>query len=86
VERSLQKRKELLYAIKTDQEGLQSQGLSTIFKLLKERYGEQENHSGGFHMFGTMKEVLRGRRISSDEEVISTVQNWLNTQPKKTFF
>jgi hypothetical protein len=33
-------------------------------------------------MVGPMKEALRGRRFSSDEEVISTIQNWLKTQPK----
>jgi hypothetical protein len=34
-----------------------------------------------------MKEALRGRKFSCDEEVIGTVQNWLKTQPKKkTFF
>jgi hypothetical protein len=33
-------------------------------------------------MFGSMKEALRGRRLSSDEEVIDAVQNWLKTQPK----
>jgi hypothetical protein len=32
-----------------------------------------------------MKEALRGRRFSSDEEIIGTVQNWLETRPK-TFF
>jgi hypothetical protein len=36
-------------------------------------------------MFGPMKETLRGRRFSSDEEVIGTVQNWLKTQLKKLF-
>jgi hypothetical protein len=36
-------------------------------------------------MFGPMKEALRGRRFSSDEEIIGAVQNWLKTQPKKTF-
>jgi hypothetical protein len=33
-------------------------------------------------MFGTVKEALRGRRFSSDEEVISAMQNLLKTQPK----
>jgi hypothetical protein len=33
-----------------------------------------------------MKEALRGRRFSSDEEVIGAVQNWLKTQPKNFFF
>jgi hypothetical protein len=37
-----------------------------------------------FYMFGTMKEALK-RRFSSDE-VISAVENWLKTQPKKLFF
>jgi hypothetical protein len=37
-------------------------------------------------MFGPMKEALSGRRFSSDEEVIGTVQNWLKTQPKNFFF
>jgi hypothetical protein len=35
-----------------------------------------------FHTFGPEKEALRGRRFSSDEEVIGAVQNWLKTQPK----
>jgi hypothetical protein len=33
-----------------------------------------------FHMFGSLKEAVRGRRFSSDEEVIGAVQNWLKTQ------
>jgi hypothetical protein len=39
-----------------------------------------------FHMFGPMTEALRGKRFSSDEVVISTVQNWLKPQPKSFFF
>jgi hypothetical protein len=31
-------------------------------------------------MFGPMKEALRGRRFSSDEEIIGAVQNCLKTQ------
>jgi hypothetical protein len=31
-----------------------------------------------------MKEALRGK-VSSNEEVIGAVQNWLKTQPKKIF-
>jgi hypothetical protein len=37
-------------------------------------------------MFGPMKEALRGRRFSSDEAVIGTVQNLLKAQPKNFFF
>jgi hypothetical protein len=33
-------------------------------------------------MFGPMKEALRGRRFSSDKEIISAVQSSLNTQTK----
>jgi hypothetical protein len=33
-----------------------------------------------------MKEPLRERRFSSDEEVIDAEQNWLKTQPKSFFF
>jgi hypothetical protein len=32
-----------------------------------------------------MKEALRGRRFSSDEEVTGAVQNWLKTQTKNFF-
>jgi histone-lysine N-methyltransferase SETMAR len=39
-----------------------------------------------FHMFDPVKEALRGKRFSSDEEVIVAVQNWLKTQPKNFFF
>jgi hypothetical protein len=33
-----------------------------------------------------MKEALRERRFSSDEEVNGAMQNWLKTQPKNFFF
>jgi hypothetical protein len=33
-------------------------------------------------MFGPVKEVLRGRRFSSDEEVIGAVQNWFRRTGK----
>jgi hypothetical protein len=35
-------------------------------------------------MFGPVKEALRGRRFSSYEDVIGTVQNWLKRN-QKTF-
>jgi hypothetical protein len=37
-------------------------------------------------MFGPVKEALRGRRFSSNEEVISVVQNWFKEATKKHFF
>jgi hypothetical protein len=36
-------------------------------------------------MFGPMKEALRGKRFSSDEEVTGAVQNWLKTRLKNFF-
>jgi hypothetical protein len=33
-----------------------------------------------FHVFGPVKEALRGRIFSSDEEAIGAVQNWLKMQ------
>jgi hypothetical protein len=38
-----------------------------------------------FHKFDPVKEALRRRRFSTDEEVIRSVQNWLKTQPKNFF-
>jgi hypothetical protein len=38
-----------------------------------------------FHMFGPMKEALKGGRFSSNEEVIGVVQNWLKAQQKNFF-
>jgi hypothetical protein len=38
----------------------------------------------GFHMFGPMKDAMRGR-FSSNEKVIGMVQNWLKTKPRYFF-
>ena len=38
-----------------------------------------------YHLFGLLKEALRGRRFTSDEEVKEAVHAWLAAQPK-TFF
>jgi hypothetical protein len=46
-------------------------------------------HCGGFKhqsWFGIFHLALRGRRFSSDEEVVDALQNWLKTQPQKKFF
>jgi hypothetical protein len=37
-----------------------------------------------FHMFGPVKDIIRGRRFSSDEDVIGAVLNWLRRN-EKTF-
>jgi hypothetical protein len=71
---------ELLYAMRRDQEGRQHHGLRTILKTLKEWYGKTNHsgrHFGSFQRFCPMKEALRGRRFSSDEDVTDAVQKKL---------
>ena len=34
-----------------------------------------------FHLFGPLKESLRGRHFFNDEEVKTAVRKWLKTQP-----
>ena len=36
-----------------------------------------------FHMFGPMKEALRGQQFDDDDEVKEMVHSWLRSQPKK---
>jgi hypothetical protein len=74
------------------QEGRQRQGLRTVFKLLKEWYGKTEELQWTTlrrlkpqSWFSIFHLAIRGRRFSSDEEVIDTGQNWLKTQPKNFF-
>jgi histone-lysine N-methyltransferase SETMAR len=38
-----------------------------------------------YHLFGPLKNALRGRRFSTDEEVRKAVHKWLRDQPE-TFF
>jgi hypothetical protein len=38
-----------------------------------------------FHLFGPLKEALRGRRFPCDDDVKAAVHQWLRAQPK-TFF
>lgn len=38
-----------------------------------------------FHLFGPLKEALRGRRFSSDEEVKDAVHEWLSSMPNSFF-
>lgn len=37
-------------------------------------------HPQDFHYFGPMKEALRGKRYADDDEVKTTVWNWLHQQ------
>jgi len=38
-----------------------------------------------FHLFGLMKEQLRGQKFSDDDEVMEGVQSWLKAMPKSFF-
>ena len=38
-----------------------------------------------FHLYGPLKDALRGRRFSCDDDVKAAVHQWLRAQPK-TFF
>jgi len=38
-----------------------------------------------FHLFGPLREALRGKRFSCDDDVTAAVHQWLRAQPK-TFF
>ena len=38
-----------------------------------------------FHLFGPLKNALRGRRFAADDEVKVAVHDWLRSQPQ-TFF
>jgi len=39
-----------------------------------------------YHLFYPLKEALKGRRFTSDEEVKEAVHEWLAAQPKTFFF
>ena len=38
-----------------------------------------------FHLFGPMKEHLRGQKFADDDEVMEAVQSWLKATPKSCF-
>ena len=38
-----------------------------------------------FHLFGPMKEYLRGQNFADDNEVMEAVQSWLKFTPKRIF-
>ena len=39
----------------------------------------------GFHLFGPMKEHLRGHKFADDDEIMEAVQSWLKATPKSFF-
>jgi histone-lysine N-methyltransferase SETMAR len=55
------------------------------FELMEQPPYSPDLAPSNFLIFSPMKEALRGR-FSSNEEVAGALQNWLEKQPKKTFF
>ena len=39
-----------------------------------------------YHLFGPLKDAIRGRRFTSEEGVKKAVHEWLAAQPKTFFF
>ena len=38
-----------------------------------------------FHLFGPMKEHLRGQKFADDDEVMAAMQSWLKATPNSFF-
>ena len=55
------------------------------FKLLQHPPYSPDLASRDDHIFGPLKEALRGRRFTSNEEVEEVVHTWLQEQPKSFF-
>ena len=66
-----------------------SQTVETInhlsFEVLEHPAYSPELAPSDYHLFGTLKNALQGRRFSTDKELREAVHNWLRDQPK-TFF
>jgi hypothetical protein len=55
------------------------------FEVLKHPPYSPDLAPSDFHLFGPMKEHLRGQKFADDDEVIETVQSWLQATPKNFF-
>jgi len=55
------------------------------FELLQHPPYSPDLAPSDYHIFGPLKEALRGRRFASDEEVKEAVHTWLREQPKSFF-
>ena len=66
-----------------------SQTVETInhlgFEVLEQPAYSPDLAPSDYHLFGPLKNALRGRRFSTDKEVREVVHKWLRDQPK-TFF
>jgi len=55
------------------------------FEVLAQPLYSPDLAPSDYHLFGPLKEALRGRRFTSDQELKEAVHAWLTAQPK-TFF
>jgi len=59
-------------------------GCETVRNLQKNE-GSVWRQLFDFHLFGPMKEHLRGHKFADDDEVMGAVQSWLKATPKSFF-
>ena len=55
------------------------------FEVLKHPPYSPELAPSDFHLFGPMKEHLRGQKFADINEVMEVVQSWLKATPKSFF-
>jgi hypothetical protein len=55
------------------------------FEVLKHPPYSPDLVPSDFHLFGCMKEHLRGQKFADDNELMEAVQSWLKAMPKSFF-
>jgi hypothetical protein len=55
------------------------------FEVLKHPPYSPDLVPSDFHLFGSMKEHLRGQKFADENEVMEAVQSWLKAMPKSFF-
>jgi hypothetical protein len=55
------------------------------FQILQHPPYSPDLSPSDYHVFGPLKDALRGRRFGNDDGVKEAVHSWLTTQPR-TFF
>jgi hypothetical protein len=55
------------------------------FEVMKHPPYIPELAPSDFHLFGPMKEHLRGQKFADDNDVMEVVQSWLKATPKSFF-
>jgi len=55
------------------------------FEVLKHTPYSPDLAPSDFHLFGPMKEHLRGHKVADDDRVMGAVQSWLKATPKSFF-